>query len=278
VTALGLLELFDQSDRRTVVEKQRRSLEAARFADTEGYARVLVAEHHARLSPSASPIQWATVLAARTERVRVGTGVSLLRLHDTYLTAVEYAALIAVAGDRVDAGLGRGDFRGPGGHRFNPYRKDDAELESAFAELRHLLLDGSESMPPVDDPPQFWLHGASTGSAAAAVRLGMRYCFGLFFQDDLDVAASALRYAADHHTPTALAVSVVANRVPAEAHRDAAGVRDVALNVVGGLDECAETVHRLVELTGADEVILGELSSDTDDHLAAISAIGKAIA
>lgn len=183
-----------------------------------------------------------------------------------------------MADDRTDVGLGRGDFRGPGSEWFGRTRKSDQELEQAFLDLRRLLSEGSPALPAVAPPPQFWLHGASHGSAMAAVRLRMNYCFGLFFKDDLDTSRAALECAAQHGLHTALAVSVVANRHPARAQQDAAGVRDVALNLVGGLDECAESVARLVELTGAEEVILGELSSDADDHLTAVDTIGKAIA
>ena len=277
---LGILEYFDQSDRRDVAAKRSRSLEAAVFADRRGCSRVLVAEHHGRRSPSASPVLLAAVLAGHTSDIRVGTAISLLRIRDTYLTAVDFATLAAVAGDRVDVGLGRGDFGGPGSHHISAaMRKSDEELERAFTALRRLLLDGCESLAPVAAAPQFWLHGTSRASAALAADLGMNFCFGLFLKNDVDAAVEAFARFADGSPGTAaLAVSVVANRRPKQAAVDAAGVRDVAVNVVGGLDECAETVGRLVEVTGVDEVLLVELSDDPDDHLAAIDHIAGAVA
>jgi alkanesulfonate monooxygenase SsuD/methylene tetrahydromethanopterin reductase-like flavin-dependent oxidoreductase (luciferase family) len=280
MTGLGILEYFDQSDRSDLAAKRRRSLEAARFADTHGVARVLVAEHHGRTSPSASPILYAAVLASHTSNVRVGTAVSLLRVRNTYLTAVDFAALAAFAGDRVDVGLGRGDFGGPGAHHVGPaLRKDDAELDQAFDTLRALLAEGCESLAPTDPMPQFWLHGTGIGSAQCAIDHGMHYSFGLFLRDDVDAAIEAIHHYRERSDgTTALAVSVVANRRPEVAIADAAGVRDVAVNMVGDLDECAEGIRRLIGLTGADEVLLIELSDDTDDHLAAIDFIAKEVA
>lgn len=276
---LGILEYFDQSDRRSLDEKRRRSLETARFADTHGCSRVLVAEHHGPLSPSASPVLFAAVIASHTSAIRVGTAVSLLRVRDTYLTAVDFSSLAGVAGDRVDVGLGRGDFGGPGSHRVEPaLRKNDARLEDAFGELRRLLLEGCESMAPATHAPQFWMHGTSSGSAAVAARLGMHFCFGLFLKNDVDTAIEAVRRYRDSTDGTvALAVSMVANRDRRKALADAAGVRDVALNLVGEPGECADAVDRLIDMTGADELILAELSDDTDDHLEAVDYMTKSL-
>jgi alkanesulfonate monooxygenase SsuD/methylene tetrahydromethanopterin reductase-like flavin-dependent oxidoreductase (luciferase family) len=280
MTGVGILEYFDQSDRADLAAKRRNSLEAARFAEASGCARVLIAEHHGRLSPSASPILFAAALAGQTSAIRVGTAVSLLRVRNTYLTAVDFASLAAVAGGRVDVGLGRGDFGGPGAHHVSAAeRKDDAALDSAFSTLRDLLTVGCESLAPAEPAPQFWMHGTGIGSARCAVAHGMHYSFGLFLRDDVDAAAEAVDHYRGHSDGTvALAVSVVANRRAETAISAAAGVRDVAVNLVGDLDECADGISRLVRLTGVDEIILIELSSDLDDHLTAIGHIAKAVA
>src|SRR5207247_3164195 len=54
------------------------------------------------------PAQFATVIAATTTRLRVGTAVIVVRLHDPLVIAEEIATLDLLAGGRVDIGLGRG--------------------------------------------------------------------------------------------------------------------------------------------------------------------------
>lgn len=58
--------------------------------------------------PYPSPLLLAAALLARTERLRVGTGVLVLPLHQPLLLAEELAQLDFQSGGRLDVGLGRG--------------------------------------------------------------------------------------------------------------------------------------------------------------------------
>src|SRR3989442_14973787 len=84
-------------------------LEQMLGAESLGYSSVWIAEHHFNdygLCPA--PPVLASFVAARTTRLRLGMGVSLLPLHHPVDLAEELAVLDMVSGGRLDVGIGRG--------------------------------------------------------------------------------------------------------------------------------------------------------------------------
>ena len=84
-------------------------LEQMLAAEGLGYRSVWIAEHHFNdygLCPA--PPVLAAFLAARTSRLRLGMGVSLLPLHHPIDLAEQLAVLDVVSGGRLDVGIGRG--------------------------------------------------------------------------------------------------------------------------------------------------------------------------
>jgi alkanesulfonate monooxygenase SsuD/methylene tetrahydromethanopterin reductase-like flavin-dependent oxidoreductase (luciferase family) len=78
-------------------------------AEALGYHSVWIAEHHFNdygLCPA--PPVLAAYLAARTTRLRLGMGVSLLPLHHPVDLAEQLAVLDVISGGRLDVGIGRG--------------------------------------------------------------------------------------------------------------------------------------------------------------------------
>ena len=87
----------------------RDHLEEAVLAEELGFDCVWVSEHH--FSPDCwnpSPFTFLGAVAARTERVRLGTYVLLLPLHNPVRVAEDVAVLDNISGGRVDLGVGVG--------------------------------------------------------------------------------------------------------------------------------------------------------------------------
>jgi alkanesulfonate monooxygenase SsuD/methylene tetrahydromethanopterin reductase-like flavin-dependent oxidoreductase (luciferase family) len=87
----------------------RDHLEEAVLAEELGFDCVWVSEHH--FSPDAwnpSPFTFLAAVAARTARVRLGTYVLLLPLHNPVRVAEDVAVLDNISGGRVDLGVGIG--------------------------------------------------------------------------------------------------------------------------------------------------------------------------
>jgi alkanesulfonate monooxygenase SsuD/methylene tetrahydromethanopterin reductase-like flavin-dependent oxidoreductase (luciferase family) len=85
------------------------ALEQMLAAEPLGYSSVWVAEHHFNdygLCPV--PPVLASYIAARTTKLRLGMGVTLLPLHHPVDIAEQLAVLDVVSGGRLDVGIGRG--------------------------------------------------------------------------------------------------------------------------------------------------------------------------
>lgn len=276
---LGLLEYLDLAPdpTRGVAARRRLAFRGAMLADRIGYRRVWIPEHHGVGSPSTNPLPVVAVLGSHTSRIRVGTAVSLVRIRDPYLTAEELATAGAFCGDRLDVGLGRGAVGGPGTEVWDYLRKDDAGTDHAITTIVSVLDSGCAWIDPLGSGYQRWMHGAGGRSAALASSLGFDYCHGLFLNPDEDTCLQAL----DSHRATgrtAVAIAVVANPDVATARSDAAAHRGVQVACAGTAEQCAETVLRLLATTGADEVVIAELSREAGDHLDALSAVFEQVA
>ncbi|WP_232548047.1 LLM class flavin-dependent oxidoreductase [Propioniciclava soli] len=178
----------------------------AQAADRLGLERFWVAEHHNMPSVAATtpPVLIAAV-AARTERIRVGSGGVMLPNHSPYVIAEQFAALEAMHPGRIDLGIGRA----PGADQITAWalrRTQEGLGHEEFDEHLRLVrawLSPSgvrtglgttlTATPAASSYPDLWLLGSSDYSARLAGRLGLRYCYAGHF-GQLDPAAVIALY------------------------------------------------------------------------------------
>lgn len=143
---LSVLDLAVVPEGGTGARAVRSAVDLAVDLDRLGYHRVWYAEHH--LSPgvgSASPAVLAAAVAARTDRIRVGSGAVLLSTTSPLIAAEQFGTIAALHPGRVDLGLGRA-FTPPTGPA--TARPDDAPRPVAGPRV----VDGLyvPGPPPVD--------------------------------------------------------------------------------------------------------------------------------
>lgn len=82
-------------------------------ADELGYDSIWLTEHH--FSPYGglipNPAVFGTALARATRRIRIGTAVTVLGLHNPLIVAEDFAMLDVLSHGRVDLGVGRGSVQ-----------------------------------------------------------------------------------------------------------------------------------------------------------------------
>src|SRR5580658_9369930 len=110
----GLLQFFGWPDRRfPLPQVYERAIERWAIMEGAGYDAVWLAEHHfSSFSVCPSVHMMATLAAARTQRLRIGTAVSLAPFYHPLRLAEEVALLDVLSGGRVNWGAGRGFSRG----------------------------------------------------------------------------------------------------------------------------------------------------------------------
>jgi alkanesulfonate monooxygenase SsuD/methylene tetrahydromethanopterin reductase-like flavin-dependent oxidoreductase (luciferase family) len=96
-------------------------------ADTLGFHSALVVEHHfTGINQVSATLNVLSYLAARTERIRLGTAVSVLPWHNPVLLAEQITTLDLLSNGRVDIGVGKG-YRSYEFHGFNMTVEEAAE-------------------------------------------------------------------------------------------------------------------------------------------------------
>lgn len=172
-------------------ELYRKEIDLAVAAEQLGYDTIWLTEHHFvddGYAPSLLPI--AAAIAARTRRVRIGTFVMLLPLHNALRVAEDAATVDIISNGRLDLGLGQG-YRVPEFVGFNIPRKErGARLEEGTEVIRrawtepNLTFEGrfnrltniTLTPGPVQKPhPPLWLAARGPKSIARAARNGYHF-------------------------------------------------------------------------------------------------------
>ena len=135
---LGVLQFFSWPERRVPLETVfARALERIEIMDRAGYDAVWLAEHHfSSFSVCPSVHLMGTMAAARTKRLRIGTGVSLAPFYHPLRLAEEVALLDVLSGGRVNWGAGRGFAR----VEFENFGVPPDESTSRFHEAVEIVL------------------------------------------------------------------------------------------------------------------------------------------
>ena len=212
---LSLLDLAPLPPGGTAADAFDHTVERARHAESLGYDRVWVAEHHDfpdRLA-STTPEVLIPHLAAKTDAIRVGSGTVLLNHYSPYKVAETFAVLDAHAPGRIDCGLGRATGTPVRDHALRADRRDRPAVgdhREQLAEVAKHLHGGFEAGHPFADlelpraggtVPELWVHGSSAQSAEIAGELGLRYCVAAFIRPQW--AVDALRTYREHFEPSA---------------------------------------------------------------------------
>jgi alkanesulfonate monooxygenase SsuD/methylene tetrahydromethanopterin reductase-like flavin-dependent oxidoreductase (luciferase family) len=276
---VALLEYLDLTTGRSLASKRRLAVDSAACAAESGYERLWVVEHHGRSAPCASPLMACAALGSAVPGIRVGTAVTLLRVRDPYLTALDIHQAGYFCASGFDVGLGRGDVRGEAGPAVAHLRKGDERLATDITGLATLLREGSEALPPLEGDYQLWLHGSGIASAELAGVLGFHYCHALFLNPDIEQCRTAFsRYrAAGGRGSTALAVAFALGGAPVE-EAEASRRWGLIVNMPGDARDCARVALRALAISGADDLVIAELSDDPGQHLRGIAEIPASLA
>ncbi|WP_433719235.1 LLM class flavin-dependent oxidoreductase [Microbacterium laevaniformans] len=202
---LSVLDLVPVRSGQTSSQAVAASLALAQRADDLGYRRYWFAEHHNMPAvASTTPPVLIAATAARTSRIRVGSGGVMLPNHAPLVVAEQFAALEAIAPGRVDLGLGRAPGSDPvitqllrmsgtssDVDRFPEHVRDISALMSpdgATVRLTGRAGDddryGIHATPAATGAPEVWLLGSSDYSAQLAAAFGLPYVFANHFSGE----------------------------------------------------------------------------------------------
>lgn len=219
--ALSMLDLVAVREGGTVADALQIALRTAQHAESLGFKRYWVAEHHnmAGIASSATAVLVGH-LAGGTKTIRVGSGGIMLPNHAPLVVAEAFGTLAELYPNRIDLGLGRAP--GTDQATMRALRRDRMEAEEDFprdvAELQHLLSAPQAgqrliAMPGAGTNVPIWLLGSSLFSAKLAAERGLPYAFASHFAPRLLLQALAI-YRSNFRPSEALAKPYVVVGLP----------------------------------------------------------------
>ena len=273
----GILQFFSWPERRVALPTvYQRALERIEIMDRSGYDAVWLTEHHFTdysVCPSIPVL--GTYVAARTTRLRIGTGVCLAAFYHPLRLAEEIALLDILSGGRVNWGAGRG---------FDPgeFRTFGVPMEESAARFREAVeivvrawtnerltyqgkffsFENVEVLPkPLQQPhPPVWVAAGSLDATAWAASAGYSILVGphathaelgeqhAFYRRKLEDSGHTF---AGRRMPMArlLAIAPTENKAKEVAHQGARWMLSTYVNP--GMFNVTDPVQRYV-----DEVII----------------------
>jgi luciferase family oxidoreductase group 1 len=198
---LSILELGRVREGFTRADALNEARRLAQHAESLGYKRFWVAEHHNM--PTVTTAATSLVIshiAAGTKTIRVGAGGIMLPNHAPYIIAEQFGTLDALYPGRIDLGLGRAPGTDQLTLRALRVHPEEAErFPQDVIELQMFLgpvQPGQriEAVPGSNSNIPLWILGSSLFGAQLAAELGLPYGFASHFAPQaLDQALSIYR-------------------------------------------------------------------------------------
>ena len=196
---LSVLDLAGVREGGTVAESFSNTVRLAQAAESWGYRRFWLAEHHNMpgIASAATSVLIGHVAGA-TKTIRVGSGGIMLPNHSPLVIAEQFGTLEALYPGRIDLGLGRAagcdSFTAQLLNR-NPNAGD--RFPEQLELLRQLLAPVApnqrvQAVPGGNSNVPIWLLGSSTFSAHLAATLGLPFAFAGQFAPQMMLEAIQL--------------------------------------------------------------------------------------
>ncbi len=210
------LSILDQSVAaagRTQAQALTQTLALATLAESLGYHRFWVSEHHSHPSiVGTAPEVLMAALAMRTQRIRLGSAGVMLPHYSALKVAEQFRVLDALAPGRIDLGVGRAPGSdGRTAQLLNPDRYASENFPQQVIDLYTWVSGGTPpqghpghgvwACPAGETQPDVWMLGSSDYGAQLAAHLGLPYAFAYFITDGRG-AEQALKIYRDGFQPS----------------------------------------------------------------------------
>ena len=257
---ISVLDLAPIVEGGTAADALRNSLDLARHAESWGYRRYWVAEHHNMpgIASAATSLVIAHI-AAGTRTIRVGAGGIMLPNHAPLIVAEQFGTLASLFPGRIDLGLGRAPGTDPATARAlrrtlasdpDAFPQDVLELMSYFhpgeGQMVHAVPGSGLDVP-------IWILGSSLFGAQVAALMGLPFAFASHFAaaqmtQAIEIYRARFRPSAEHSRPhLMLGVNVVAADTDDEARYLATSGRQAFANLRRGMPTTLPPPNRELE-------------------------------
>ena len=276
---LGALELSPVFPGINPSEAVAMTLEIAPMLEGFGYSRYWLAEHHSSKVAHSCPELLLPLIAVRTQRMRIGAGGILLRLHSPLKIAKDFKLLHSIFPNRIDLGIARGGTPPEMTKLLRNSSAEEASFENQISELLCYLRETATIVanPQGVQPPEVWMLGSNVTSMHLAALHGTAFCFACFLANPATDPANVLKIYSREFAASAefvepkssIAFAGVCMRTDARAQELAQKETPIGMypTVVGSPKTCGDVVRNLHGRTGVTEFVFLDMCQRLEDKL-----------
>lgn len=211
---LGLLDYALIDENSDAIQAFHQTIELAQFAESLGYHRFWIAEHHnvPAFASSAPELMMMRVLDA-TKRIRLGSGGVMLPHYSPYKVAENFRILEAFHPGRVDLGIGNTIGTKVVNAALNEHKERKLNYEASIVDLTTYFQDQAGDThrfpnivanPVIPTVPEMWTLSTSAPRAKMAAQLGIGFTYGHFLVGDnrIEQAIEAVETYRQHFKPS----------------------------------------------------------------------------
>lgn len=200
LSILDYVPIFEGSDTTQAINH---SVELAQLAESLGFYRFWVAEHHKVLSvASSAPEMIMMALLENTTSIRIGSGGVMLPHYSAYKIAEVFKILEGRHPRRVDLGIGRSFSFKNVNQALNENKTANIDFETQIVDLTNYFNDdiqkqrfpGLYATPLIPTHPNMHLLGTSQNSAELAAQHGLPFVTALMGKNKNKVKQSIAVY------------------------------------------------------------------------------------
>ncbi|HXS35895.1 MAG TPA: MsnO8 family LLM class oxidoreductase [Flavipsychrobacter sp.] len=295
VLPFGVLDLCKRSEKQTTGEAIADILKLGELADQVGYTRYWVAEHHVPYAASSAPELLIPLLAARTKRIRVGTGGIIMGYYSPYRVAEIANTLQTISDGRFDLGM----CRGPGVTDEaiaselvggNLWELDKGVFTRKIAKVIS-LVNAADSQARIKihttarRPPQLWVLGSNDSSVVLANDLHTSLALALFItRDENKALVNSQRFQASaaienySGRKVILAVSVVCDDTDEKAlmrHKKLLSEGTMPSNFIGSYKNVTGQLLKLLGRFNVDELLIVQYSRNHHERMETYGSLAE---
>ncbi|MDG0843657.1 LLM class flavin-dependent oxidoreductase [Staphylococcus equorum] len=189
---LSILDYVPIFEGRNATQALNHTVELAQLAESLGFYRYWVAEHHQVFSvASSAPEMVMMSLLEQTSSIHIGSGGIMLPHYSAYKIAEQLKLMEARHPGRVDLGTGRSPSFKNVNHALNETKTKTISYKTQINDLMHYFNDdtnhnhrfkGLQATPLITTKPSMYILGMSKQSAAIAAEKGLPFVIALMGQ------------------------------------------------------------------------------------------------
>lgn len=290
---ISLLEFGEGDAGANSLVRLRNVFDYAMRADELGFHRIWLAEHHHynRKRAWGCPLPVIPVMAGITQRIRVGTGGILLKLHNPFDVASQFKLWNNIYANRLDLGLANGGS--PKIESLDPDAASAASFDGKFEQVVSYLRDEEALrerriiLPPFQGAlPAIWALSTSARGFHRALQHGTHYVRSIFHEvSERDPQLEAFQefkaqFVQRHGRPVKTILAISGSCLRSEVRLGALkrdGEQDDKHHLIGTAAYFREVLPELLETYGADEIMWRDMNKHLDGKLETLELLSEFI-